>query len=146
MKNKKLIPLLLVVAAAVWGVVIRRVVSWADPVVPDTEPVRPAAVREPVGREYTLSLDYRDPFDAAPAPRKKVERRAAESPAAEPEPPPMPPPILFRGTIRQGGRSYALLDDGIFLRGDTLNGYTILAVSPDSVIVQQGKYRCTIKP
>ncbi len=155
MKNKKMTYLLLMVVLAVWALIFRRVVAYTAPeAAPPPAGVPKSEARMSKFFDATLRLDYRDPFLDNPPPQdtpfedtwNQEEIVLEELPP--PEEPPVPP-VQFQGTIRRGTQLYAVLTGGgpseLLSRGDSVAGYRIATVAPDSVVLQQGKHRHTLK-
>ncbi len=150
MKNRPMTYLLLALVVVIWAVVIRRVVSRAAPAEGETATETVRTLPEPEREERPLALDYRDPFlEEVQTVRPRQESVSSAPLPAGPEPDPIPPPLRFQGIIRQEGAVYALLEHGgvssLLQRNDTLEQVRILSIADDSVVVEQGKHRFTLR-
>lgn len=149
MKNKKLIYLLLFVVVAVWGMIIRRVVSFTSDGAPEAVsglgmPGKKANVDEKV-----LILDYRDPFLQRFAEPSPVIETSVMKKAEEPQDVIAAPPFGYKGMIQKGKETYAVIFSGgsseILQKGETLEDYELKVISADSVVMQKGRQRFTIR-
>jgi len=142
MKNKKLTYLLIVVVAAVWGIIVWRVIGYNAS---ETSPgvTQSTALPEQVDRiRYELSLDYRDPFLESTTPRIRRARSEAGTGISPESEPIIPPNACFKGVIRQHNRLYAIFEsDGrseILQQGEAVDEYRLTSVTPDSVLLEKG--------
>lgn len=142
MKNRKLTYLLILIVAGIWGIILRRIVSYAAPE-PTQESVQER--ESPLLADsisYALSLDYPDPFGET-SPSRSVVPRHSTGGEAFPEPEPIEPPAIhFKGVIRQKNSLYAILESNghsdILRFGETIDEFRLAAVTPDSVILKKG--------
>ena len=146
LKNKKLIPVLLVVAVGVWGLIIYRVAVYSGRVMTKMAEKRHAITNE---ESDTLFLNYRDPF-LGTVPRvvkQPFPRVRAKATVEEPD---SPPGFQFAGRIRKGKRDFWLMK----LEGDTrlvsvkeknVDGYRVEGVYRDSVCLRKGRRVYTLK-
>ena len=104
LKNKKLIPVLLVVAVGVWGLIIYRVAvySGGGRVMTKMAEKRHAITNE---ESDTLFLNYRDPF-LGTVPRGVKQPSPRVRAKATVEEPDSPPGFQFAGRIRKGKRDF----------------------------------------
>ncbi|MDR2936148.1 MAG: hypothetical protein LBU80_02245 [Rikenellaceae bacterium] len=155
MKNKKTTYLLLLVALAVWALVFRWVVAYTAPEATSVLAGSPKSESRTSKRfDAALRLDYRDPFldESPPQDTLFEDTWSPEVIAPEELPPPEAPPPLsvqLQGTIRKGTRLYAVLAGGgpseLLSKDDSVAGYRITTIASDSIVLQQGKYRHTLK-
>ena len=110
LKNKKLIPVLLVVAVGVWGLIIYRVAvySGGGRVMTKMAEKRHAITNE---ESDTLFLNYRDPF-LGTVPRGVKQPSPRVRAKATVEEPDSPPGFQFAGRIRKGKRDFWLMKSG----------------------------------
>lgn len=135
LKNKKLIPVLLVVAVGVWGLIIYRVAvySGGGRVMTKMAEKRHAITNE---ESDTLFLNYRDPFLGT------VPRGVEE--------PDSPPGFQFAGRIRKGKRDFWLMKSGdntrlVSVKEKNVDGYRVEGVYRDSVCLRKGRRVYTLK-
>ena len=147
MKSRKLTYGLILAAAVVWGIIVRRVVSYTAKEEPAPS-FQSGPGRREAAPEYPLLLDYRDPFLEEQAVRKATPS-ARPAAAPSPEPPPEPPPIRFKGVIQQGRILYAILESGpqseILRQGESMDDFRVSAITVDSVVLTKGKYAFVLK-
>lgn len=146
LKNPKTLVVLILAAAGVWGVILCRLFAGAG-----TVPPREAAAgaETAAAQPDSLLLDYRDPFlevrRSAP-PAVPVVRRSLFSPPEQKELP--PPAFRMRGKIRKGTKDFLLagVQAGNRLVGlnEKVDGFTILKIYDDSVVVCRGGKRYTL--
>jgi hypothetical protein len=165
MKNKKLLYVLLPVAALVWGLVIYQVVQSLEAPAGGSLalPPGPTARAEGVRAEpdtFRLLLNYRDPFLAnRPVIRQEQDldlflNRPAASVAmprpvaSQPEPAPIAwPQVEYVGLIENGAKKtkVALVRVGeaehLLREGQAVDGVKLAKVLPDSVLVEFKKER-----
>jgi hypothetical protein len=147
MKSRVTTYILATAVLAVWGFVAWKI-FFARPASPDDAPHRPALRETVAPEEYSLRLDYEDPFlkDVRVGGTSVAEGRTQvwrpSDPPIPPQPMPMPSddlPFKYAGTISTGGRiSYMFEREGLLhplSMGETLDGYTLTATFSDSVRV-----------
>ena len=140
LKNKKLIPVLLVVAVGVWGLIIYRVAvySGGGRVMTKMAEKRHAITNE---ESDTLFLNYRDPCLGT------VPRVRAKATVEEPD---SPPGFQFAGRIRKGKRDFWLMKSGdntrlVSVKEKNVDGYRVEGVYRDSVCLRKGRRVYTLK-
>lgn len=144
MKSRPTTGLLLVAAAAVWGVVAWKILAPS----PDATPVadaKPASVAAGGPGSDTLRLDYPDPFlKEAPRPAAVVRSAARERPPAKATPP-QRDRVRFThlGTVSSAaGQLYILLigeSQYELARGDAAEDYKLEKCDPDSLYLRKGE-------
>lgn len=148
LKNKKSIPVLLVVAVVVWGLIIYRVVVYSGG---GKVMTKVAGGRHAISNEEadTLFLNYRDPFlGTVPRIVKQLSPRVREK--AIVEEPDSPPGFQFAGRIRKGKRDFWLMKSGndtrlVSVKEKSVDGYRVERVFRDSVCLRKGKKIYTLK-
>ena len=142
MKTGKFTTLVLAIGVLlVWGDVIARVIAWNRP--DDDKAAIPAMPPDPgpVGRTDTLVLNYRDPFLGSDG--KKPSQQPGKESAPVPAPPQgsTEPTFVYKGMMRSGGRSFALVDvKGQVLmlkKGESVEGFRITDIGNDVLVVRK---------
>lgn len=129
--------LLILAAAAIWGVVGYRVYRWVAPVeAPAVKPAAPKERRQKPARD-SLLLNYPDPFLG--------EVKKAKEPAPRTPSMPMPerpmPGIAYKGLIRDADGSlkamitYNNQTDG-YRKGETIEGIKIKQITAECITVR----------
>ena len=140
LKNKKLIPVLLVVAVGVWGLIIYRVAVYSGG----------GRVNAITNEESdTLLLNYRDPF-LGTVPRGVKQPSPRVRAKATVEEPDSPPGFQFAGRIRKGKRDFWLMKSGdntrlVSVKEKNVDGYRVEGVYRDSVCLRNGRRVYTLK-
>ena len=151
MKNRKVTYLLLAVVAVIWGAVIRSVVTFSEPAQPAADITGAREIPAVVLTDMELLLNYRDPFLGSSV-AGIDEPPAAEKSQAEIQPAPAPEtiPFSYKGTIGKGKEIYALLDNSgvqeTVSKGEEIEGFKVLSVTGDSILLQKEKKRFTLRP
>ncbi len=140
MKSRVTTYLLVVAVLAVWGFIAWKF-FFSRPDTTEAAPVRPAGRETPAHEEYVLTLDYPDPFlkgafvEVLETAYQTTEPTYYEPPYVYDE----HPAIVYAGTISTGGRvSHIFEHEGLLhplSQGETLDGYTLTKVFPDSVML-----------
>ncbi len=148
LKNKKLIPVLLVVAVGVWGLIIYRVAvySGGGRVMTKMAEKRHAITNE---ESDTLFLNYRDPF-LGTVPRGVKQPSPRVRAKATVEEPDSPPGFQFAGRIRKRKRDFWLMKSGdntrlVSVKEKNVDGYRVEGVYRDSVCLRKGRRVYTLK-
>jgi len=150
MKNKNLTYLLILAVMAIWGIILRRVVTYTDS---GEIPAVPFSVENNVPKASfggVLVLDYRDPFlEEKTIWNPIVPRALVTALLPEPDSLPAPPDIRFRGVIRQGGKLYAILETGthsqILRQGEAIDEHRVSVVTADSVVLKKENHAFILK-
>ncbi|TKC09081.1 hypothetical protein [Pedobacter frigoris] len=159
-KNKKLTYLLICAVAAVWGIIIYRVLfnESDDDYQPNFAAVK--TVHEPYDQyvakkdTFRLVLNYRDPFvGGAYVDPEPVQAVGTIAPAVNYNPPPKPPPINWSG-IRYSGyvvnpqnkKLVSIIvvngNERMVTEGEVFEGVKLLKNKRDSILVSwQGKQK-----
>lgn len=152
MKNRKVVGMLLLVVAVVWGIVIWRIAGALGDR-KDMEAVNGYRPLPAVSEFDSIRVDYPDPFLKSES-QAKTGKQSAVRPSAffVPDMPlhaTDPPDFLFRGRLRQGKREYVLLEsDGrreIVGVGDVIDGFRIVKSAGDSAVFVKGNQRYILK-
>ncbi len=145
--------MLVVAVVAVWGFVARKI-FFANPAMPEVTIPRPTPGETRKAEEYSLRLDYEDPFlkDVTAVASKPSIPTQYFQPVDPPHmKPPLPPedlPLKYAGTISAGGRISHLFDCAGILHvlspGESLEGYTFAQAFRDSVRISKDGLAFTI--
>lgn len=149
MKNKKMTYLLLVLTVLLWGGVVYRIVSYTgnDSPIPKNS-VKEASMPRADTLDFSLKLDYRDPFlntgqKQEVAGLRKVSHRVMSKSV------PVPPVFKYKGLIRNKKKIYAVIEsDGsveTVSKHMPIDGYRILTINPDSLIVEKNGQKYSVK-
>ncbi|GHV01665.1 hypothetical protein FACS1894159_09820 [Bacteroidia bacterium] len=151
MKSKFTIYALLVVAAAVWGLIVWRL-FFAGPAPPPVAAPRARPAATLPGEQEALLLDYPDPFRTAMSTPMQGLRPppASSGGVAKPPPPEKPaapkpkPDLRYCGRIRRGGVQSCLVEIGrqqfMLRQGESEGQYAIVRIYDDSLrIAFQGE-------
>lgn len=149
MKSKKTTYILLVSTLFLWGSVIYRIVSYTRNDIPVPNNVaRKTSVPHVDTLDFSLKLDYRDPFfDVG---KKQVTAKSTKIVfKTAPKPEPQPPVFKYKGMIRNKKSIYAMIElDGLvetISRYKPVQGYKILSINSDSLIVEKYGQKFSIK-
>lgn len=149
MKNKKTTYILLVSTLFLWGSIIYRIISYTKNDIPmHKNVVEEVSVSRTDTLDFSLKLDYRDPFFETE--KKTVREKSAKKPyEAIQEPNPEPPVFKYKGMIGNKKKVYAMIEmDGLvetISRYGLIRGYKILFISTDSLIVEKYGRKYSIK-
>lgn len=149
MKNKKMTYLLLVLTVLLWGGVVYRIVSYTgnDSPIPQNS-VKEASMSRVDTLDFSLKLDYRDPFlntgrKQEVAGLRKVSNRVMSKPV------PVPPVFKYKGLIRNKKNIYAVIESEgsveTISKHTPIDGYRILAINPDSLVVEKNGQKYSVK-
>lgn len=143
MKNKKVVILLLVLAAGVWGTVLYKIfkaVGKSDDVQLKVSE-RKSDILSSLKDTFSIVADYRDPF---------MGKRPLELPkkvvSSEPRPKPVPvatavkwPSVRYSGMIRNQAKELALVKidqkNLVMKAGDSMSGVELKNIFRDSIVV-----------
>lgn len=150
-KNKKLTILLICAVAAVWGIIIFRIVFREDSSGSHVIPSKMKIVDEPLDQYFVkedtveLLLSYRDPFlgHVASGTRERVEQVsqpvAIEVPYVEPVVINWPD-IVYAGYINNGNKKVCIVSvngrEQMIAEGETFENVKLVKNSNDSILVE----------
>lgn len=140
-KNKRMIVLLLMVTAGVWGVIGFRLVGWRGD--------RPAPAGKAVARqvvagscEDSLLLNYRDPFLGRKVRRELKKAAGGEATLKPAQVVVEEPDFRFLARVRRGKCDFLVVERGgeqwLMGAGEKINGFSVRQVWGDSVVVGKG--------
>ena len=151
MERKKIMTgVLLVAVFLIWGVIIMKVVGGSKP---REKSVVENHIKEPVYKETkdSLRLDYRDPFLGEFVRIKEVKKSSqpqVKGVRKEPEQPPVPD-FTFKGLIGNGVEQRAMVMKNGCLHmlglGEMIGEFKVIGISPELMIVQNGKHKIEVK-
>lgn len=149
MKNRKVTYLLLVLTLFLWGSVIYRIVSYSGNDTPSLQnPVKETSQQCTDTLDFSLKLDYRDPFlntdqKQVVVKSSKTTNKVMSNLTLE------PPDFKYKGIIRNKKNIYAVIESGgsveTIRRHQRIDGYRILAINADSLIVERNGRKYSLK-
>lgn len=149
MKKKNVTYVLVASAVLLWGIIIYRIVSYTknDNTIQPIEEKKMQTIKNDTF-DFGLMLNYRDPFFEPDRKNTRAEQvrntgRSVITPVPE------PPMFKFKGIIRNKKNSYAVIEsNGIvetLSRQEPVEGYRIVSLNADSLIVEKKGQRYTLK-
>lgn len=149
MKKKNVTYILVVSTVLLWGAIVYRIVSYTknDNIIQPIEDKRIQPMRNDTF-DFGLMLNYRDPFlesDRKNTKTGQVRNTGREVTIHVPE----PPMFKFKGVIRNKKNMYAVIESNGNIetlgRQEPIEGYRIVTLNPDSVILEKKGQRYTLK-
>jgi type II secretory pathway component PulC len=148
-KKKNVTYVLVVSTLLLWGFIVYRIVSYtkSDNTVQQMEEKKVQTIRNDTF-DFRLMLNYRDPFfeaDRKNSNAEQVKNTDVEVTISVPE----PPVFKFKGVIRNKRNMYALIESNGNIetlgRQEPIEGYRIVTLNPDSVILEKNGQKYTLK-
>lgn len=140
---------LVVSTLLLWGFIVYRIVSYtkSDNTVQRMEEKKVQTIRNDTF-DFGLMLNYRDPFFEADRKNSKAEQ-VKNTGRGVTIPVPEPPMFKFKGVIRNKKNMYAVIESNGNIetlgRQEPIEGYRIVTLNPDSVILEKKGQRYTLK-